>query len=51
MCTATAQQGEESGLAGGINDGIMYLMLFPYLLIGAIAFFWYRSYRRRRANQ
>lgn len=26
----------------GLNTGILYLMTIPYLLMGAVGFFWYR---------
>lgn len=43
MCRATAEQASEknSGIAEGLNSGIVYLMLLPYLLfmIGGLVFF------------
>lgn len=33
----------ESNLGDGLNKGILYLMSFPYIIFGAIAFFWYRA--------
>jgi hypothetical protein len=44
MCRQTAEsasQGGNQGIAEGLNGGIVYLMLAPYMLlaIGAIAFF------------
>jgi hypothetical protein len=36
----------EIGIAAGINFGILYLFVAPYLAIGALAFFWYRSSKR-----
>ena len=35
MCKATAQTDLEggAGVADGLNSGILYLMLFPYLLM------------------
>ena len=40
MCKATA---ESSGNATGLNDGIMYIMFVPYLLLGAFIFFVFRK--------
>lgn len=34
------------GIAAGINFGILYLFVAPYLAIGALVFFWYRSSKR-----
>jgi amino acid transporter len=43
MCRVTAEQASEknSGIAEGLNTGIVYLMLLPYLLfmIGGLVFF------------
>ena len=33
MCRAVLESGENSQTAKGVNNGIMYLMVFPYLLI------------------
>jgi phosphotransferase system glucose/maltose/N-acetylglucosamine-specific IIC component len=42
MCKAVA----ESANDGGFGAGLMYLMLFPYLIISGIA---YRLYRAKKA--
>ena len=41
MCKAVVESGDAE-VAQGLNDGIMYLMIFPYLLIGALFYFIYR---------
>lgn len=46
MCRAVVEQGGEE-MAEGINSGIVYLMIFPYLIIGTAIFFLYRSWRKR----
>lgn len=38
----------ESEVGKGINSGILYLMIFPYLLVGAVGFFWYHSNRKKK---
>ena len=43
MCRAVLESGENSQTAKGVNNGIMYLMVFPYLLIGAVGYAIYRS--------
>ena len=48
MCRATVENNVsygETSLASGLNFGILYLFVAPYLLIGAIAFFWYKKSR------
>lgn len=42
MCTKTAQQlGEKP--AEGLNSGILYLMLTPFIIVGFIAWRWWKS--------
>lgn len=43
MCRAVLESEGSQATAKGINDGILYLMIFPYVLIGGIAYFIYRS--------
>jgi hypothetical protein len=38
--------GAQVGL--GLNDGILYLLGAPYLLISIVVFFWYRNYRLKK---
>jgi len=44
MCRAVTESNRQSGggWASGLNDGILYLMAFPYLLMGIIGIAWYR---------
>ena len=51
MCTAavTSNAGdEESELAGGLNTGIIYLFLLPYLSLMGVAGLIYYGYRRKK---
>ncbi len=41
--------GADVGL--GLNNGILYLLGAPYLLMGLIMFFWYRQYRARKRQE
>lgn len=52
MCKATAQTDLEGGasVADGLNSGILYLMLFPYLLMGGVAWMWYRHHKQKSPN-
>jgi Na+/H+ antiporter NhaC len=48
MCTKTAQQlGEKP--AEGLNSGILYLMLMPFVIVGIVAYRWWKG--RRQDNQ
>ena len=41
MCKAVVENGNES-MAEGLNDGITYLMVVPYILVGVLFYFIYR---------
>lgn len=51
MCRAVLESEGSEAAAKGINDGIVYLMIFPYVLIGGIAFFIYRSFRNKDTTE
>ncbi len=46
MCRAVLESEEGQATAEGVNDGIMYLMLIPYVLVGAVAFLIYWKFFR-----
>ena len=46
MCRAVLESEDGGGAAKGINNGIVYLMLFPYLLIGGVGYFIYRMRKK-----
>lgn len=46
MCRAVLESEASQTAAEGINDGIMYLMIFPYLLMGGVAYFVWRALRK-----
>ena len=43
MCRAVLESEQSGTAAKGINNGIMYLMIFPYLLVGAVGYLVYRN--------
>jgi hypothetical protein len=48
ICTKTAQQlGEKP--AKGLNAGILYLAATPYLIIGYIAYRWWKNYKKAKS--
>mgnify|MGYP006947822681 CR=1 FL=1 len=47
MCKAVVESGEVSQ-AEGLNSGILYLMIFPYLLVGALLYFIIKSKRKNK---
>ncbi|MDG1477756.1 MAG: hypothetical protein P8Q14_11460 [Vicingaceae bacterium] len=48
MCKAVLESNMENGgtAAAGINNGILYLMFIPYILIGSVGYFIYRHYKK-----
>ena len=48
MCKAVVETGDVT-MAEGINNGITYLIVFPYLLIGVLFYFIYR-YKKGAKN-
>lgn len=46
MCRATIENNVsngEIGIGAGLNFGILYLFVTPYLLIGVVGYLWYRN--------
>ncbi len=48
MCRATAESNlANGGTEGqGLNQGILYLLGMPYVLVGTVAFIWWRNRRQ-----
>ena len=42
MCRAVLESEEGQATAKGINDGIVYLMAMPYILVAGVGFVVYR---------
>ena len=54
MCRATLENNVsngEIGIAGSLNAGILYLFVVPYLLVGFIAYMWYRKSKNNAETQ
>ena len=43
MCRAVLESEEGQTTAKGINNGIIYLMAIPYVLVGGVSYFIYRK--------
>lgn len=50
MCRAVLESEEGQSTAEGVNDGIMYLMAIPYILVGSIGFIIYWSFFRKKKS-
>lgn len=49
MCKAVVESGDKE-MAEGVNDGIMYLMIFPYILVAALGYTLYRYKQKQNKN-
>lgn len=47
MCRAVLESEEGQKAAEGVNNGIVYLMIIPYLLVGVFIFYFYRKYKAK----
>jgi hypothetical protein len=51
MCRTTVESSISNGrsnIATGLNTGILYLLSAPYLIVGAIAFLWFRQSKQEQ---
>lgn len=46
MCRAVLESEEGTSTAEGINNGIIYLMAIPYILIGGIGILIYKKFKQ-----
>ena len=50
MCRAALGGEGNNAQAQAVNDGIVYLMAIPYLLVGVIGYAVYRLYRKKKTE-
>lgn len=53
MCRSTLENNFSNGnpgIAAGINTGILYLLVLPYLAIITLGYFWYKSSKHAQQN-
>ncbi|WP_226390550.1 hypothetical protein [Penaeicola halotolerans] len=51
MCRVSVENNVSAGdtsVASGLNFGILYLFVMPYLMAMVIGFFWYRSSKKNK---
>lgn len=48
MCRASLEGEGNAKKAEAVNDGIVYLMVIPYVLAGFVAIIIYRMYSKRK---
>jgi len=51
MCRAALESEGNTAKNEALNDGIVYLMAIPYILVGVIGFVVYRMYSKRKSAQ
>jgi hypothetical protein len=53
MCRASVENNVSNGdtsIGAGLNNGILYLFIMPYLMAAVIGIFWYRSAKRKKGK-
>ena len=53
MCRASVENNVSNGetsIGAGLNNGILYLVVMPYLMAGVIGYLWYRSSKKKKAK-
>lgn len=53
MCRASVENNVSNGetsIGAGLNNGILYLVVMPYLMAAIIGFLWYRSSKKKKAK-
>ena len=50
MCRAALESEGNSTKAAAVNDGIVYLMAFPYIIVGVIGFAIYKMYYKKKVK-
>ncbi|WP_420915735.1 hypothetical protein [Algoriphagus taiwanensis] len=53
MCRASVENNVSNGdtsIGAGLNNGILYLFVMPYLMAAIIGFLWYRSAKKKKAK-
>ena len=52
QCAAAVESNAKSGgtSANGLNKGIIFLLVTPYLAVAAIGLVWYKKFRRKNVN-
>ena len=45
MCRAVLESGSDTSAAEGLNNGIVYLMAIPYILVGVVFYAVYKKLR------
>ena len=47
MCRAVLESQEDQSVSAGLNDGIIYLMAIPYIVVGIMGFIIYKKFFKK----
>lgn len=53
MCRASVENNVSNGdtsIGAGLNSGILYLFVMPYLLAAIIGYLWFKSAKKKKAK-
>ncbi len=50
MCRASLESTGDVSQAEAVNDGIVYLMVIPYILVALIGFAVYKMFQKKKSN-
>ena len=52
MCAGQVESATDAGssVALGINKGVLYIFMMPYLIMGTIGYFWWRGRKKNMAE-
>ena len=53
MCRASVENNVSNGdasIGAGLNNGILYLFVMPYLMAAIIGYLWYRTAKKRKSK-
>lgn len=48
MCRASLESEGNTMKAEAVNDGIVYLMAFPYIIVAVVGYVVYRMYKKKK---
>lgn len=54
MCRASVESNMSTGrnvIGNGLNTGIIYLFVFPYLAVAIVGYLWYRNSKKLRLQR
>jgi len=50
MCRAVLESSRDQEVAKSLNNGIVYLMIIPYVLVGVTIFYIYKRFFQNKKN-